>query len=323
METSAPAHIPEAFTPPSPGDDEASDAFRLAKGFEAFAAGDMQATVQLLRHPVDPRTHLEDWRLFVLAESARALGNDTTPEDALATLIEGHPDSPVRPLAIQRITEIAAETDRIEKTLYWVDFARAQYLPREQASAVERLVWELGIARADRALQEQAGRRLAVEDPLTAEDLEIEAFFTTPMAGIDWSTVLDPSELQTRASNLIDADRSEAALDTLDLIPEEERDFDWFRIQARALTRDHRGREALEALASLESSDPEIQAEILWERALAARDASKVRRGRTNLSEARRQEMSRHSRRVHPMASPARPSVYGASPRRTPPRRSC
>ena len=255
----------------------------------------MPAAVELLRDPVSGQAQLEDWRLFVLAESAHALKDVALPQKALSSLIEQHPDSPIRAVAIQRAAEISVENELWHQAVEWVEFSRGEDLPRGQVSAIESLLWELGETLGDREMRSQAGRRLLVEDPVLATELGVEQFLQGSSGQIDLSSILDQTELERRAENLIEGRRSQNALETLDLVPEDQRGFQWSMLQAQALTRDYRGKEALQVLASLDSSDPELQVEILWQRALAARDASKARRGRANLSESQRRDMGRRS----------------------------
>lgn len=284
------------FEPPSSDDPGSADGLRLARGFEAFASEHPDTAVELLRYPASTETHLEDWRLFVLAESANAAGDEQTPQEALAALVQYFPRSPARPMAFQRAVEISIENEMWHEALDWVELSRDQALPQEQTSAIERLLWEMGDTLGDRDLQMQAGHRLLVEDPILASELGVEKFFQDTSGKLDWATVLSPAELERRAQHFIDGRKSGLALETLDLVPVDQRAFDWTLLRAQALTRDYKGKEALEALAGLESSDPELQVEIVWQRALAARDASRARRGRTNLPESGRREMSNRSR---------------------------
>lgn len=274
--------------PPLAADSEDAASNRLVRGFEAFAAGEMEAAVALL---TEPTGYLEDWRLLILAESARATGDVRAAESSLDTLIEEHQSSPIRPLGIQRAAEIAVEHELWDSALGWVEFARDETLPVDKAREIETLAWEIGATLERREVQSQAGRRLLVEHPLAAAELEVEAVFRNEAGKIDWADVLTQSELQRRAERQIESRQSEAALATLALVNSDQRSFDWSLLHAEALTRDRRGREALAILANLDSSDLDRRVEISWQRALAARDASRVRRGRNNLPQSRREEM--------------------------------
>lgn len=279
--------VAEVLQPPSAAAAE-DGATRLVLGFQAFGAGEMGDAIELLSEPTG---HLEDWRLLTLAESADATGDAILAEDALSTLIDEHRDSPIRSLAIQRAAQIAAEHQLWDSASRWVDFARAETLPQEKAKEIESLAWEMGATLGRPEIQSAAGRRLLVEHPLAAEDLEVEAFFQEGSGQIDWTRVLTPTDLQRRAASLIESRRSAEALKTLELVPPSQRSFDWSILRAEALTRDRRGREALEMLASLGSSDTDRRVAIAWQRALAAREAARVRRDRRNLPQGRREEM--------------------------------
>ena len=295
QQPSATATAAPLFEPPTTDEANAAEGVRLTRGFEAHALGQTTLAVELLLDPVSDATQLEDWRLFILAESADASGDERIPQEALTTLIDQHPDSPIRPMAIQRAAEIAAKNELWHEALGWVEFARGEVLPQEQTSAIEHLLWEVGDTLDDRELQKQAGRRLMVEDPILAAELDVGKLFQDSSGTIAWTKVLSQAELQRRAQHLIDGKKPEQALQTLDLIPESQRTFDWSLLRAQGLTQDYRGRESLQVLSSLSSSDPEVQVEILWQRALAARDASKARRGRANLAERDRRQLSKRS----------------------------
>jgi soluble lytic murein transglycosylase-like protein len=106
-----------------------------------------------------------------------------------------------------------------------------------------------------------------------------------------WHPLLDTESLLLRARHLLEDSDAEEALTTLSLVPVGERDFEWLLAQAEALTRDRRGVEALELLAEIETTDPGRRGPLEWQRAQAALDASRARRGRTNLPQSRRREM--------------------------------
>ena len=261
---------------------------RLLLGLQAYRAEEMADAVALLNEPAG---QMEDWRLLVLAEGANALQDPSTAEEALSTLINLHPNSPIRALAIQRAAQIAVENELWDSALRWIDFAHGESLPRDKSKEIEVLEWELGATLVRPDLQSQAGRHLLVEHPLEADELEVQLFFQNSSGRLDWNQLLNHTELGLRAHRQIEGRKSEDALDTLDLVPAEQRDFDWSLLRAEALTRDNRGREALDLLTKLDSSDVDRQTAIAWQRALAARDASRVRRGRSNLPQSQREEM--------------------------------
>lgn len=282
----------DSLGPPPPASGE-TESHRLVKGLEAFAADRITEAIEYLREPAGS---LEDWRLLILAESANLNGDAELAEEALGNLVRGHRGSPIRPLAIRRAAQIAAAHELWDTALDWIDFSRTEAMPAAMMREIETLAWEMGETLQRSEIQSQAGRRLLVEHPLEAEELDVEAFFRQLSEAGDWTRVLTPAELERRARAQIEGRRSEEALETLDLIPSPRRSFDWKLLHAEALTRDRRGLEALDELASLESSDIDRQVEIAWQRAQAAREAARVRRGRSNLSQNRREEMRARAR---------------------------
>ena len=285
-ETPNPATEASSPAPATPQND--ATAARLLLGLQTYQAGEIAEAIDLLSEPTGA---LDDWRLLILAESAHAGGNARLAEEALGSMIAEHRGSPIRSLAIQRAAEIAAEQELWDSALHWIEFARAESLPSEKALAVETLAWEIGATQERPEVQSRAGRQLLVEHPLAAAELDVEPFFRDDSGVLDWTQVLTQRELERRAERQIESRRAAEALETLDLVPASQRSFEWSLLRAKALTRDQQGREALEILDSLAASDVERQIEIIWQRALAARDAARVRRGRSNLSQSRREEM--------------------------------
>jgi soluble lytic murein transglycosylase-like protein len=276
---------PAATAPPL---EEQDDTDRLLAGFKAHQAGEAAAAVALLR---EPAATLEDWRLLILAESAAQTGDAELAAGTLTSLIDDHPSSPILAQALLRGAEIAAESQTWDQVLPHIDRARDQRLPDEKAVAIETLAWEIGAEHERPEIQTEAGRRLLTEHPRAAAELDVEAFFRDPRGELVWGQILTPAELERRAARQIEERDSDQALATLELVPEERRSFGWTLLRAEALTRDRRGVEALEALEGLASSDTERQIDIAWQRALAAREAGRVRRGRANLPHSRREEM--------------------------------
>jgi soluble lytic murein transglycosylase-like protein len=258
------------------------------QGLQAYQAGDHAKTIDFLSEPTGA---LDDWRLLILAESAHASDDVDLAAVALGSMIDEHRGSPIRSLAIQRAAEIAAEHELWDSALHWIEFARSEALPPEKSLAIETLAWEMGATQERPEVQARAGRQLLVEHPLAAAELDVERFFRDDSGALDWTRVLTQSELERRAERQIESRRSEDALETLALVPTDQRAFDWSLLRAEALTRDRQGREALEILDSLAASDAKRQIDVIWQRALAAREAARVRRGRNNLSRSRREEM--------------------------------
>jgi soluble lytic murein transglycosylase-like protein len=281
-----PAVGPE--TRPQTPIDRQADSARLLDGFKAHQAGDATTAIELLRQPAGA---LDDWRLLILAESAHETGDPDLAAASLDSLIADHPGSPIHSLALLRAAEIAAEHRPWDQVLPSIERARARELPEDKALAIETLAWKIGIEHERPEIQTEAGRRLLIEHPRAAADLGVEAFFRDPRGELVWGQILTPAELARRAERQIEERDSDEALITLDRVPEDQRSFAWTLLRAEALTRDRRGVEALKVLDGLDSSDPERRIDIAWQRALAAREAGRVRRGRANLSQSRREEM--------------------------------
>ena len=94
-----------------------------------------------------------------------------------------------------------------------------------------------------------------------------------------------------RAERLLDAGIVEGALATLDAVLDSDRDLDWHLLQARALTTDRRGVEALDVLARRPPTPRSRLAEVRWARAEAALEASRVRARRSNPGAEERQRL--------------------------------
>ena len=278
----------EELSPPATDVETDARAARLLSGLQSFQTGEFANAIELLAMPSGA---LDDWRLLILAESAHETGDAEMAVAALATLIDEHRDSPIWPLAIQRATQINADHELWDSALDWIDFAHEHVLPPDKSLAIESLAWELGAHLERPEVQASAGRHLLVEHPLAAEELDVESYFHDSSGRVDWLRVLDSAALERRAEAQIASRRAADALETLSLIPEADRSFEWSLLRAEALTRDQQGREALAILDGLASSEVERQVEITWQRALAAREAARVRRGRSNLPQSRREEM--------------------------------
>ncbi|HJX29718.1 MAG TPA: tetratricopeptide repeat protein, partial [Thermoanaerobaculia bacterium] len=97
---------------------------RLVDGFYAAEAGEMELAEELLAAVSIPRGELEDWRLFLLAESARKNGDDEAAQSALARLITDHPTSPLRAKAFLEAAELAMKAGDERQVLSLVDGVR-------------------------------------------------------------------------------------------------------------------------------------------------------------------------------------------------------
>jgi len=265
----------------APAADPASGArARTLLGLLAHAHDDPGAAAELLAGGPGP-SELEDWRLYVLADSRAALGAVAPARSALVELLALHPETPLRPRALSRLIELALRAGDTTAALERIAQARAEHLPLELVVETEQLAWRLGLERGDTALLAEAGRRLLVVAPLEASRLRVVDTLNARRAGSsDWRLWLSPDELVARSAALLDADLPAGALTTLAAVAPERRGFGWRLLEARALTDSNRGAEALAALADLSPRDAAETSALAWHRALAALEASRSRRHR-------------------------------------------
>ncbi len=268
-----------------------ADTASLILGLYSNQAGRSRQAIQLLESVGRANSHLEDWRLYALADSARALENLPTAERALSTLLVQQPDSPIRSQAIVLGAEIARQNGDPDSALEWIDQARRDGIALDLAEQIERLAWEIGNETQRTDLKEVAARRLLTHHPEAAQELKVIQIFTREGVQLELHQILSSSDLQMRAHRLLDRDLPEDALESLELIDVENRGLSWLLLHAEALTEDRRGLEAYRELQHLETNDPVNEVEIAWQRALAAIDASKARKGRRNLSQSERTQM--------------------------------
>jgi hypothetical protein len=87
----------------------------------------------------------------------------------------------------------------------------------------------------------------------------VAATFRGADGSLDWNGVLSSGEVKRRARSFLDVERRTAAIDTLDNVPEADRDTEWHLIKARALTESRRGLDALSVLSALNPQDPAFQ----------------------------------------------------------------
>ncbi len=264
-------------------------AFRtLADGLYAHACEDVaRAEDRLLAAGRAGVPELEDWRLLVLADAAAAAGDRATARRSLEELLRDHPSSPLRPQGLVEAAELAAEDGDVRGALELAAQVRAEGVGGEERQRLDELAWRLAGAAGDAAARAAAGRSLLSHQPDRAEELGVTAALAPPRAvaaAPDWAALLAPDELVSRALALLALDRPEPALAALDAVAPAARDFDWNVLSARALTAAGRGLEALWRLRDLDTSDPAAAARVDWQRARAASEAARVRRGRPPLA---------------------------------------
>lgn len=282
---------------------------RLVQGLYAHACEDVALAQERLLLGGGRDTPLEDWRLLVLSDSAAASGQPTVARSAVEKVLERYPASPLRFHALEKAARLAWEDG---------DPARAREVTRRAwnepapAAAIPLLVrldlvaWEQGkTAGGEPRFRREVARHLLVHAPVQAVELGIEKQLEAALLG---GPGLTPGESRARARRLLDATHYGPAWQALQAVPEEGRGVDWYLLAAESQTRARRGGDALALLASVSAPTPELQGELEWARALAARDLATAASGRRNLPFAQRQQhrraMEDHLRRTARWGTP-------------------
>jgi soluble lytic murein transglycosylase len=248
---------------------------RVLEGLYEHVAGEEKAAGELLAAASTPGGSLEDWRLFLLARSASGRGEGELARTAYARLLTDCPDSPLRPLAFLESAELARKAGDDRLALELIEKAREAGIRGEAANRLDSLAWKIGRETEDSEVQREAGRRLMVEAPLSAEALEAVRTFRAFDTRADWDHLLSAEDMLRRAESFLDGGNlPSAALLTLEDVPDSERGVRWHLLKARALTGARRGIEALDLLQGVVPSALEERASLEWERALAAASAA-------------------------------------------------
>ncbi len=296
------ARARELLAPIAVGETPEARDLRVILGLYAHACEEVETARDILLDLPGYRGRLEDWRLLVLGDSLAALGQLAAAQGVLDKLLSEHPGSPLRVQALKRAADLALERGDWLRVLEIVEDARTSSLDPEHGAALEVLAWEVGRALENPSLRENVARRLLVEHPLAASELEVVEIFRQPSGKVDWPGILSSDELLRRSRRLLDLGIVESANDTLDQILESDRGLVWSLVKGEALTRAHRGAEALALLDHAQAGGPGEVVEIEWRRARAALDASETRRGRRNLPADERRRLAErghgHLRRV-------------------------
>ncbi len=264
---------------------------RLLLGFYAHANEDVDLAHEMLLSAGDPPGELEDWRLFLLADSAQARGDFPAALAFLTGLLTACPDSPLRNHSLVRAVEMARAEGDSELVLNWIERARLEPLDTATAAILETAAWETALALEDRPRQQEAALRLLVHHPLEASTLQVIEIFRPPAGEIDWLGFLTPDQLELRARNLLAIEVPDGALVSLDAVPESHRNLDWHLTMAAVLMFRHQSLTALAVLDRARAESIGERSRILWQRAQAEMDLATVRRGRTNLPASERQRM--------------------------------
>jgi soluble lytic murein transglycosylase len=250
---------------------------QLVQGLYASEAGDPGLAQELLAaspagEAAGDNHELEDWRLMLLAESSLANGDSGAADiavGALDRLLASCPDSSLRPQAYLQAARLAREEGDERRTLSLIQDARKEGVSGKTAVELENLAWKIGRETDDDQVSREAGRRLLAEAPLTAGALGVADTFRAMDGDLDWNRILSAGQVKQRARSFLSVERLSAALDTLDNMPEAQRDVEWHLLRARVLIESGKPQDALSALDSAPARSREDRASIEWERAVA------------------------------------------------------
>lgn len=264
---------------------------RLVTGFYAHACEQVGQAEERLFAAQDADGPLEDWRLYILSDSAEARGHTLLAQASLAKLLGDYPRSPLRPRAFARAAELAWQHQEPANALALIAQARREKIDvgGVEGTRLEKLAWEIGTKQGDAEVRREAARRLLADSPAAAAELGVAEIFRGLDGELAWSEILTPDQLKRRARALLDIKLDSSAMVVLDAALARDRDLDWALLKAEALTRMSRGYEALSLLANRTAEGPEKTAALEWGRAQAAAEVATAKSGRTMATAERRQ----------------------------------
>ena len=245
---------------------------RTLLGLAAYADDDPGRARRLLTGAAD-RGPLADWRHLALAELAEAETDDPRFSAAVnhyRALIENHPDSPLRPLALTAAARLHRDLGQYGQTLDLVSLVRREGGSARTRIDMEVLAWEIGSELGADGVRREAGRRLMIYAPWRASAMGVPELFLDREGQVDWRGLLSGAELERRAATFLRLGQANAARITLGEVAPAERRLDWHLLMAQAFTELGRGREALAALQVPAAANPRERARLEYRRGLAA-----------------------------------------------------
>ena len=281
----------KALAPVLAGKGQEASFAQLLLGLYAHSCEQVAYAEDRLFASADPDGALEDWRLYILSDSAAAQGHVLLAQNSLARLLGDYPGSALRPRALLKAATIAWGRGDARRALELVEAGRSEELRGDDAAQLEALAWEIGNRTGDRTVLANAARRLLVSFPAKASELKVVELFRDENGTVSWPAILTGDQLKRRAQALLDLKLDSNALVTLDFVGLPDRDLQWYLLEAQSLTRLHRGSDALELLAGKEAPNARQAAALAWTRAMAADDAATAQRGRANLGSAERRQL--------------------------------
>ena len=259
----------QALERESERDDAAGRHARLVAGLYAHSLELPESTTRLLGEEPTVPGPLEDWRLWVLADSRAATGDAALGLAALERLLADWPRSLLWPRAVVRAVELARTAGATDRAVSLIDLARSRPLPPELAEKLERLAYAVGIEGGRGDVAATAAARLLTEYPLAANELGVPDRYSVAR--------LTTAQQLRRADSLLARRLTGDAQAVLDLVPAGERGLDWHLQMARVLTVTNRGDEAMKLLLPEKPAAPADAARVAWARGQAALDEAEAR----------------------------------------------
>lgn len=239
----------------------------------AAHADDEPAEARRLLAGAPDRGPLADWRHLALAELAEADPSDPSFRVALdhyRALIDDHPDSPLRPLALTAAANLYRDMGQHRRALGLTEMVRREGGSARTRIAMEVLAWEIGGELGKDAVRREAGRRLMIYAPWRASAMGVPEVFLDRGGQVDWRGLLSGDELERRAATFLELGQPNAARITLGEVAPAQRRLEWHLLMAQAFTELGRGREALAALQVPTAGDSRERALLEYRRGLAA-----------------------------------------------------